>query len=128
MGVPKAGIEIGAVALVERVRRAAAAVVEDVFLVGKDAEESPLAGVPFVTEDHPERCALAGVVAALRHAGDRPVLVLACDLPFLVPDLLRCLLEGGDVGPPCTPRWRTSVRTWSRSRCSGRSTPTWSPS
>jgi molybdopterin-guanine dinucleotide biosynthesis protein A len=56
---------------------------------------------------------LAGIVAALRHAG-RPVVVLGCDFPFVPPELLRFLAEapeplvvpapGGD-SQPLLARW-----------------------
>lgn len=99
MGERKHGLEVGGIPLVDRVLAAATAVVDHVVLVGKAGDESPVAGLPWLTDDHPESCALAGVVAALRHAGDRPVLILACDLPFLVPDLLRLLLDGSGPAP-----------------------------
>lgn len=99
MGAAKPGLEVGGIPLVERVLAAATAVVDRVVLVGKAGDESPLPGLPWVVDDHPEPCALAGVVTALRHAGDRPVLVLACDLPFLVPDLLRRLLHESGAAP-----------------------------
>jgi molybdopterin-guanine dinucleotide biosynthesis protein A len=99
MGVRKHGLEVGGIRMVERVLAAARTVVDDVVLVGKAGVESPVPDLPYVEDDHPESCALAGVVAALRHAGDRPVLVLACDLPFLVPKLLRLLLDGAGAAP-----------------------------
>jgi molybdopterin-guanine dinucleotide biosynthesis protein A len=41
---------------------------------------------------------LAGVVSALRAAGGRAVVVVACDLPLVTPALVRALAEG-DAGP-----------------------------
>jgi molybdenum cofactor guanylyltransferase len=56
---------------------------------------------------------LAGIVAALRHAG-RPVVVLGCDFPFVPPALLRALAEApeplvvpapGGEAQPLVARW-----------------------
>jgi molybdenum cofactor guanylyltransferase len=51
-----------------------------------------LAGVEIVTEPEKPTHPLAGIVAALRHAGG-PVVVLGCDFPFAPPALLRALAE-----------------------------------
>lgn len=56
---------------------------------------------------------LAGIVAALRHAG-APIVVLGCDFPFAPPALLRALAEApeplvvpapGDEPQPLMARW-----------------------
>ena len=49
-------------------------------------------GVEVVTEPEEPRHPLAGIVAALRHAGG-PVVVLGCDFPFAPPGLLRALAD-----------------------------------
>jgi molybdopterin-guanine dinucleotide biosynthesis protein A len=94
LGLDKARVRIGGVPLVERVAAALSRVVEEVVVIGKAGDEPPLAGRAFVADEHPERCALAGVVEALRYAGDRRVLVAACDHPFLSPGVLRLLPRG----------------------------------
>jgi molybdopterin-guanine dinucleotide biosynthesis protein A len=60
-------------------------------VVAKAATELPSLDVPIVVEPNEPRHPLAGVVAAMSHAGARPVLALACDTPFLSPMLLRIL-------------------------------------
>ncbi len=49
-------------------------------------------GVEVITEPATPTHPLAGIVAALRHAG-RPLVVLGCDFPFAPPALLRALAE-----------------------------------
>jgi molybdenum cofactor guanylyltransferase len=66
-----------------------------------------------VTEPEEPTHPLAGIVAALRHAG-APVVVLGCDFPFAPPALLRALTEApeplvvpapGDEPQPLMARW-----------------------
>jgi len=92
LGRDKARVRIGGVPLVERVAAALAVVVEEVVLVGKEGDEPPASDRTFVTDDHPGRCALAGVVRALREAREGRILIAACDHPFLSPAVLRLLL------------------------------------
>jgi molybdenum cofactor guanylyltransferase len=90
----------------------------EAFVVAKPATELPteLAGPPsleIVTEPEQPTHPLAGIVAALRHAG-RPLVVVGCDFPFAPPALLRALADapeplvvpapGGDP-QPLMARW-----------------------
>ncbi|MDX6588033.1 MAG: molybdenum cofactor guanylyltransferase [Solirubrobacterales bacterium] len=61
------------------------------FVVAKADSSLPALEVPIVTEPDEPRHPLAGVVAALAHAGTRGALVLPCDAPFVSPTLLRVL-------------------------------------
>jgi len=92
LGRPKADVLVGGVQMVDRVRRAAAAVGGEVVTVGKAGEPGPFQDLRHIEEAFPDRCALSGVVAALTAFRGERVLVLACDLPFLVPALLAHLV------------------------------------
>jgi molybdopterin-guanine dinucleotide biosynthesis protein A len=73
--------------------------------------------VEVVVEPEEPTHPLAGIVAALRHAG-RPIVVLGCDFPFVPPALLRFLAEaperlvvpapGGDT-QPLVARWTPAL-------------------
>jgi molybdopterin-guanine dinucleotide biosynthesis protein A len=76
-----------------------------------------LARVEVVTEPPLPVHPLAGIVAALRHAG-RPVVVLGCDFPFVPPALLRALAEApeplvvpapGGAPQPLVARWSPAL-------------------
>ena len=95
MGRPKADVLVGGVPMVERVRRAAAKVADEVVTVGKAGDPGPLPDVRHVEESFPDRCALSGVVASLSAFRGERILVLACDLPLVEPALLRLLLSRG---------------------------------
>jgi len=85
----------------------------DSFVVVKTDTELPPLTVDIVTEPAEPSHPLAGIVAALRHAG-RPLVILGCDFPFAPPALLRALAEapeplvvpapGGDP-QPLTASW-----------------------
>jgi molybdopterin-guanine dinucleotide biosynthesis protein A len=85
----------------------------EAFVVAKPETDLPPLTVDVVTEPAEPTHPLAGIVAALRHAG-RPIVVLGCDFPFAPPALLRALAEapeplvvpapGGDP-QPLMARW-----------------------
>ncbi len=64
-----------------------AAGLEPLVVAKPDSELPPLA-CPVLHEPELPRHPLCGIVAALRQAGGRPLVVLACDMPFVVPGLL----------------------------------------
>lgn len=64
----------------------------DVVLVGRHAAYAELA-LPML-DDAPGRAGpLAGLVALLRHAGERTSVALACDAPFVTSELLARLMS-----------------------------------
>jgi molybdopterin-guanine dinucleotide biosynthesis protein A len=65
----------------------------EVAVVAKaDTQLPALDGVPVWTEPEEPRHPLTGIVHALRCAGGRPVLAVACDMPLLTEELLHMLL------------------------------------
>lgn len=81
---------------------ALAAVLADVAVVAKAGSKLPElpAGVRRWGEPDEPRHPLAGIVAALREADGRAVVVLACDLPLVTPGLVRALAETSAGGAP----------------------------
>ena len=74
----------------------------EVAVVAKDGTELPAVGYGVLIWREPDapRHPLAGVVEALRRADGRPVVVLACDLPFVTADLVRTLATADVGGAP----------------------------
>jgi molybdopterin-guanine dinucleotide biosynthesis protein A/rhodanese-related sulfurtransferase len=98
MGTDKATLALDGASMALRVARALhAAGVDEVLAVGGGpdlAEALRGEGVRLVADDLPGAGPLAAVVTALRHAGGRPVLVVACDLLAPSPDAMQaCLAE-----------------------------------
>jgi molybdopterin-guanine dinucleotide biosynthesis protein A len=73
----------------------AAAGLETVVVAKPDSGLPPL-DCPIAREPPLPRHPLCGIVAALRHAGGRPVVALACDMPFASPLLLAALAASAE--------------------------------
>jgi molybdopterin-guanine dinucleotide biosynthesis protein A len=87
MGVAKATVVLGGVTLAERAARVLRDAGLDVALVAKERDELPPVDVPVWRESRSERHPLAGILEALERARG-PVVVCACDMPFVQPDLV----------------------------------------
>lgn len=78
---------------------------------GPDPSEEPQGGIWILEEPAEPRHPLCGIVAALRAGEGRPIVALACDLPFVPAALIRLLAEareplvvptlGGRLQPLC---------------------------
>ena len=90
MGVPKATVELAGVALVEHALRTMRDAGLEAVLVAKERDELPPGETPVWLESRSERHPLAGILEALGRAGG-PVVVCACDMPFVTPELVAHL-------------------------------------
>lgn len=93
-GAPKALARVGGRRIVDRVRDALAAAVPRVVLVANEPGLFDDVGLPVRPDAVPGLGALGGVRTALRWAREEGMdgaLVVACDLPFVSPALLRIL-------------------------------------
>ncbi len=106
MGRDKSRLALGGETLVARTSRVIGALSDDVLIVTNTPEDYSELGTRLVRDAIPGGGALSGIHAALLAARHALVLVVACDMPFLNPDLLRYLAglaAGYDV---VVPRWR----------------------
>jgi len=88
LGGAKALAELAGRPLIAHPLAALAAAGLEAVGVAKRGSELPPLACRVVREPEQPRHPLAGVVAALRAAGGRPLVVLACDMPFVPPQLL----------------------------------------
>ena len=98
-GFPKGLARIGGERIADRVLRALRAAADDLLIVANHAEAA--AWFPddrVVTDDGPALGPLGGIATALAAAGGGAVLVVAWDMPFVTPDLLRELRRRGEAG------------------------------
>jgi molybdenum cofactor guanylyltransferase len=65
----------------------------EVVVCAKPGDELPPLEAPVLREPGEPRHPLCGIVAALRAGEGRPVVVLACDLPFVTAGLIRLLAD-----------------------------------
>lgn len=75
----------------------------DVVLVGAHPAYAAL-GLETIPDAAPDVGPLGGLVALLAHAGARPGIALACDLPFVDGALLRRLVDEAPAAPALAPR------------------------
>jgi len=94
MGSPKSRLLVNGETLAKRSARVLSAVCDPVIEVGPS-----VSGLPAVQEDPPGAGPLVAVLAGVGALGNpRTVIVLACDLPFIDPALLRLLMEWPGTG------------------------------
>ena len=90
MGAPKAGLELAGRPLASHAVDAVAAAGLEPVVVAKPESELPELGCRVILEPDLAVHPAAGVLAALDDAGG-PVVVVACDMPFVAPELLAHL-------------------------------------
>jgi molybdenum cofactor guanylyltransferase len=90
LGRPKAAAELAGRRLIDYPLAAAQAAGLEAVVVAKSGGDLPPLEVPLLLEPAEPQHPLCGVLATLRESSG-PVLAVACDMPFLVPDLLAWL-------------------------------------
>jgi molybdopterin-guanine dinucleotide biosynthesis protein A len=103
MGTDKAFLEVGGIPTVQRVLNALESLSDDLIIVTNDPERYE--GLPgrLVSDVYPGKGALGGIYSGLLAARHDYTIVVACDMPFLNPRLLRYLVSlaaGYDVVVP----------------------------
>jgi molybdopterin-guanine dinucleotide biosynthesis protein A len=96
MGGAKTLAPLAGAPLIARPIGAAVAAGLEVVVVAKRATPLPELDVPVWREPDEPVHPLLGVITALERAG-RPVLAIACDMPFLTPELLAHLARGPEA-------------------------------
>ncbi|MDQ4044050.1 MAG: molybdenum cofactor guanylyltransferase [Chloroflexota bacterium] len=92
MGTDKASISLGGMTLLERALAIVREVADEVFIVG-DRPSYHRYGVRVESDAFPGAGTLGGIATALRVASNPRVLVVACDMPLLSPELLKAMVE-----------------------------------
>jgi molybdenum cofactor guanylyltransferase len=91
MGQDKAWIELDGEPLIARVASVLAEVADEVIIVANDPRYESL-GLRVVRDRYPTGGALGGIATGVGAATHDTVLVAACDMPFLSPDVWRVIL------------------------------------
>ena len=92
-GAPKGLHRVGGTRIIDRVAAALRAVTPELMIISNASDASQwLPDIPVHADVRPERGSLIGIHTALTHAsGD--AMVVAWDLPFVSPDLLRLIRD-----------------------------------
>ena len=83
-GLPKALMDVGGRRIIERVAEVLRQVTDDLLLVTNTPERYAWMGCPMVPAG-----SLGGIYSGLKAAPGEAAFVVACDMPFLVPDVAR---------------------------------------
>ena len=103
-GEPKALLELAGKRIVERVVDALSAVLDDLLVVTNTPERYEFLHLPMVADRYPDGGSLGGIFTGLEAAGGDAAFTVACDMPFLSPDVVRLVLAragDADVVIPC---------------------------
>ena len=109
-GNPKALIELGGRSIVERVVAALTPAVDDVLVVTNTPELYAFLRLPMVADVYPDHGSLGGIYSGLRAAGEIAFTV-ACDMPFLHPEVVRLVVERAGEGDVVIPRVGEQLET-----------------
>ena len=103
MGRDKALVPFLGAPMIQRVCDRTASLGDERIVTTNQAKELAFLGLPCFPDVVLDRGALGGLYTALCHAGNPLVAVIACDMPFVNPELLRFACEqiqGADVAIP----------------------------
>jgi molybdenum cofactor guanylyltransferase len=109
-GQPKALIQLGGRSIVERVVAALTPVVDDLLVVTNTPELYAFLGLPMVADVYPDHGSLGGIYSGLRAAGEIAFTV-ACDMPFLHPEIVRLVVARAGEGDVVIPRVGEQLET-----------------
>jgi len=103
-GRPKALIELGGRRIVERVLSALVPAVDDVLIVTNTPELYAFLGLPMVADVYPDHGSLGGIYSGLTAAPGQAAFTVACDMPFLHPEVVKLVVARADQGDVVIPR------------------------
>jgi len=110
-GQPKALLEVGGRRIIERVVEAVTPVVGDPLVVTNTPEVYAFLGLPMVPDIHPDHGSLGGIYSGLAAVAGEAAFTVACDMPFLHPDLVRLVVERAPWGDVVIPRVGEQLET-----------------
>ena len=103
-GRPKALLELSGRRIIERVVDAITPVVDDLLIVTNTPELYAFLGLSMVADVYPDHGSLGGIYSGLRAAPGDAAFTVACDMPFLHPDVVRLVVERAGSGDVVIPK------------------------
>jgi molybdopterin-guanine dinucleotide biosynthesis protein A len=110
-GGVKALVELGGRRIIERVIDAVAPSVSDLLIVTNTPEAYAFLGLPMVADVYPDHGSLGGIYSGLKAATGDAAFTVACDMPFLQPDVVRLVVERAGLGDVVIPRMGDRLET-----------------
>ena len=93
MGTDKALLVLDGRPLIAHVASTLQAVCEHVVLSANDSQLYQFLGLETIEDDYAERGPLGGIYSALAHSLTPAVFILACDTPYVSPELVRYIVD-----------------------------------
>ena len=103
-GEPKALLEVGGRRIIERVLAAVASAVDDVLIVTNTPDLYAFLGLPMIPDAFPDHGSLGGIFSGLAAAKGDAVFTVACDMPFLHPEVARLVVSRAGEADVVIPR------------------------
>jgi molybdopterin-guanine dinucleotide biosynthesis protein A len=103
-GRPKALMELGGRRIVDRVLDVVRAVTDDVLLVTNSPDLYATLGISMVADVFPDHGSLGGIYSGLKAATGDAAFTVACDMPFLLPDVARLVIDHAHEADVVLPR------------------------
>jgi molybdopterin-guanine dinucleotide biosynthesis protein A len=110
-GRPKALLEIGGRRIIERVLDVVAPVVDDVLIVTNTPELYGFLNLPMVADAYLGHGSLGGIFSGLAAARGEAAFTVACDMPFLHPEVARLVVARAGEGDVVIPRVGEQLET-----------------
>src|SRR5437016_5504495 len=110
-GHPKALLDLHGKRIIERVVDVVASVLGDVLVVTNTPELYAFLDVPMVADVYPDHGSLGGIYSGLRAAPGDTAFTVACDMPFLHPDVVRLVVERAGSGDVVIPKVGSQLET-----------------
>jgi molybdopterin-guanine dinucleotide biosynthesis protein A len=103
-GRPKALMELAGLRIIERVMTALEGAVDDLLVVTNTPELYAFLGLPMVPDIYPDHGSLGGIYSGLKAASGEAAFTVACDMPFLRPEIVRLVVDRAGAGDVVIPR------------------------
>ena len=91
-GQPKALLELGGRRIIDRVVEVMASVTDELLIVTNTPEIYASLGLAMVPDAFPDGGSLGGIYSGLKAAAGGAAFTVACDMPFLLPEVARLVI------------------------------------
>jgi molybdopterin-guanine dinucleotide biosynthesis protein A len=102
-GRPKALMELGGRRIIDRVAEVLHAVTDYLLIVTNTPDAYASLGLPMVPDVFPDHGSLGGIYSGLRAAPGDAAFTVACDMPFLMPEVARLVIDRASLADVVLP-------------------------
>jgi len=95
-GINKALLRVGKETMIGRVRRAVLQAMNKAIIITNTPDDFSFLGLPMFPDIYPNAGSLGGLYTGLKHCTDKLAFLVACDMPFLDPYIMRTIIQMAD--------------------------------